>query len=109
MKTTAEMIAERILMGLLLVGIAVGCWLVLQPFLSAIFWAAILVFTTWPVFKLVRARVYDRDGWAAAVMVLLTAILIVLPLALAAPAGADDANHLRGAIEDLLAAGLPDA
>ncbi len=74
-------------MGLLLAGIAVGCWLVLEPFLSAIFWGAILVFTTWPVFRWIALRLRLRDRWAAGVMVLLTAVLIVLPLALAAPAG----------------------
>ncbi len=50
------MIAERLLMGLLLAGIAVGCGFVLQPFLSAILWGGILVFTTWPVFEWVRNR-----------------------------------------------------
>jgi predicted PurR-regulated permease PerM len=109
MKYSAEILAERILMGILLAGIAVGCWLVLQPFLSAIFWAAILVFTTWPVFNWLRHRIGGRESLAAGIMILLTAILIVLPLALAAPAGADDVNLLRKAIEDLLAAGLPDA
>ena len=42
------MIAERVLMALLVGGIAVGC-VVLYPFFSALLWAAILVFTTWPV------------------------------------------------------------
>jgi predicted PurR-regulated permease PerM len=109
MKTTAEMLAERILMGLLLVGIAVGCWLVLAPFLPAIFWGAILVFTTWPVFKRLRLWLHHRGNWAAGIMVLLTAVLIVLPLALAVPAGADDVDRLRAAVEGLLAAGLPNA
>lgn len=101
------MVAERVLMGLLLLGIAVGCWFVLTPFLSAILWAGILVFSTWPVFEWVRLRLRLGRGWAAGVMVLLTSVLIVLPLALAAPAGAEDANQLRAAIEALLGGGLP--
>ena len=40
-------------------------------------------------------------------MVALTAVVLVLPLALAAPGGANDVNHLRGVIEDALRAGLP--
>jgi len=107
MKTTADVIAERILMGLVLVGIAVGCAYVLEPFLSAIGWGGILVFTTWPVFNWVRVRFRLRDRWAAGVMVLLTAVLIVLPLGLAAPAGADDVARLRDAVQDALGAGLP--
>ena len=35
------MIAERVLMALLLGGVAVGCVLVLYPFFSALLWAAL--------------------------------------------------------------------
>ena len=109
MRGFSDVITERILMGLLLTGLAIGCYLVLAPFLSAIFWGAILVFTTWPVFRWLTQHLRLRDSWAAAVMVLLTALLIVLPLALVAPAGADDVKLLRGAVEDAIARGLPDA
>jgi len=98
---------ERLLMGLLLVGIAVGCVLVLHPFLSAILWAAILVYTTWPVFTSVRVHLRATRGWAAGIMVLLVAVLFVLPLGLAAPAGADDVNQIRVSIEGALNGGLP--
>ena len=101
--------AERLLMGLLLAGIAVGCVLVLHPFLSAILWAAILAYSTWPVFTWIRVRLRLRRGWAAGVMVLLTKVLIVLPLGLAAPAGAQDVAQLRTSIEAALNAGLPGA
>ncbi len=109
MKHSADLLAERILMGLLLVGIAVGCGLVLAPFLSAILWAGILVFSTWPVFAWLRLRLRLGNGWAAGVMVLLTAVLIVLPLGLAAPAGADDVSLLRRSVEGAFEAGLPGA
>jgi predicted PurR-regulated permease PerM len=101
------MTAERMLMALLLGGIAIGCVLVLYPFFSALLWAAILVFTTWPVFEWLRVHGRLRRGPSAGVMVALTAIVVVLPLALAAPGGANDVNHLRGVIEDALRAGLP--
>ncbi|MDT7951165.1 MAG: AI-2E family transporter [Acetobacteraceae bacterium] len=100
---------ERILMGLLVAGLAIGCWLVLAPFLSAVLWAAILVYTTWPVFRWIVRRLHFRDSWAAGVMVTLTAVLIVLPLALVAPAGADDAQMLRRVVEGEVARGLPNA
>lgn len=101
------MIAERILMGLLLGGVAIGCVLVLYPFISALLWAAILVFTTWPVFEWLRTRLHLRSGPAAGSMVALTAIVVVLPIALAAPSRADDIGRLRRAIEDGLRSGLP--
>ncbi len=109
MARTKDFIVERLLMVLVLAGVAVGCALVLHPFLSAILWAAILVFTTWPVFTWMRLNLRLSRGWAAGLMVLLTAVLIVLPIGLAAPAGADDVNLLRHSIEEALSAGLPGA
>ena len=103
------MIAERILMGLLLGGVAIGCVLVLYPFFSALLWAGILVYTTWPVFNWLRLHLHLRHIWAAMLMVTLTAVVLVLPIAVAAPGSADDVSHLRHVIMDGLRAGLPDS
>ena len=103
------MIAERLLMGLLLAGIAIGCGFVLQPFFSAILWGGILVFTTWPVYQWIRARAHIGRTGAALVMVLLTMLLLVLPLAAAAPAGSDDVARIRASAERLLDSGMPSA
>ena len=103
------MTAERLLMALLLGGIAVGCTVVLYPFLSALLWAGILVFTTWPVCEWLRLRLHLRHAGAAAVMLLLTALVVAVPLVLAAPSGANDIDQLRAAVEAALQAGLPGA
>ncbi len=101
------MIAERMLMAVLLTGVAIGCAVVLQPFFSALLWAGILVFTTWPVFEWLRVHLRVRRGGSAVIMVLLTAVLIVLPIALVAPSGAQDVQNLRASLESLLNGGLP--
>jgi predicted PurR-regulated permease PerM len=103
------MTTERLLLGLLLGGVGIGCVLVLYPFFSSLLWAAILVFTTWPACDWLHTSLRLRRGAAAGVMVPLTAVVLVRPLALAAPGGANDVNHLRGTIEDALRAGLPGA
>ena len=96
-------------MGLLLGGIAIGCAAVLQPFVSAILWAAILTFTTWPLYQWLRTNLpLGRVGTSLA-MVTIVAVAVALPLGLAVPGGADDATKLRLLIQDTLAAGLPDA
>jgi predicted PurR-regulated permease PerM len=100
-------IAERVLMWLLIGGVAMGCVLVLYPFFSALLWAGILVFTTWPLHEWIRSRLRLRRSIAALGMVVLTAIVLVLPIALAAPSGSDDVAHLRHVIEDALRGGLP--
>ncbi len=103
------MTAERLLMALLLSGVAVGCILVLHPFLSAILWAAILVFSTWPLFVWLQSRLRLGRAATGGVMVLLVAVLVVLPLAAAVPGGADDVDHLRSLVQNALQDGLPAA
>jgi predicted PurR-regulated permease PerM len=101
--------AERALMALLLGGIGVGCVLVLYPFFSAILWAGILTFTTWPMHEWLRLRLRLGRLAAALLMVVTVAVVVVLPLALSVPSGADDAGKLRELIHDALQAGLPGA
>jgi predicted PurR-regulated permease PerM len=103
------MTAERVLMALLLGGVAVGCTVVLYPFFSAILWAAILTFTTWPVFLWLRTQLRLPRVVAAGVMVFVTAVVVVLPMGLAVPGGAQDAAQLQKTLQDMLIAGLPGA
>jgi predicted PurR-regulated permease PerM len=95
------------LLALLLLG--VGCFLVLRPFISALLWAAILAFTTWPAFTLLRDRLRLSPGWAALVMVLAEFLLIGLPLAFAAPTSREDIEGLRSGLETLITEGIPNA
>ena len=97
------MIAERVLMAMLIGGIALGCGLVIYPFLSAVLWAAILAYSTWPLFAWLRDTLRLPRGVVALLMVILSALVIVLPLALAVPGGAADVKALRSSIEAWLA------
>ncbi len=103
------MTTERVLLTLALGAIALGCGLVLYPFASAILWAGILVYSTWPVCERLRLRLHLRPAAAAGCMVTLTAVVLVLPLALAAPGGASDVAQLRQVVQAALRAGLPEA
>lgn len=102
-------IAERVLMGLLLGGVGIGCAVVLWPFLTALLWAAILVYTTWPVHEWLRRRLRFGRIPAASAMLTLTFLVIVVPVVLAVPSGAGDAERLRHALLNWMAQGLPPA
>lgn len=71
--------AERLISGLLILGVAYGCVVVTAPFLSAILWAAILTFVTWPI--LLRLRRHMGPAAAAVCMTVLSTICIMVPIA----------------------------
>ena len=95
------------MLWILIGGVALGCGVVLYPFLSALLWAGILVFTTWPVHEWLRTHLRLGRVVTALLMIAITAVLLVLPIGLAAPRGHDDVLALRHAIEDGLRGGLP--
>ncbi|MBD3893752.1 AI-2E family transporter [Hydrogenophaga sp.] len=64
-------VIAALLAGLLLVG-----FVVMQPFLVALAWAAILSFVTWPLLLRVQARLGGHRAWAAFVMTLLLTLLL---------------------------------
>ena len=99
---------ERILMMLLLGGVAVGCTLVLLPFFSAILWASILAYTTWPMYVWCRKKLHLGASATAALMVVVMAVVVVLPLALAVPSSSADIDTLKRDVDHILAAGLPE-
>ena len=96
------MLPERILMTLLLGGVAIGCVFVLYPFFSAILWAAILTYTTWPMFEWCRQKLGLSNFGAAAVMVLVVAVVVVLPMGLAVPTSASDVDQISKTVNEAL-------
>jgi predicted PurR-regulated permease PerM len=88
-------------------GLGFGCLLVLRPFLSALAWAVILAYTTWPIFAALRDRLKVPAGVAAMIMVIAEFLVIGLPLVFAAPTGSQDVQGLRNLGERLVTEGIP--
>jgi predicted PurR-regulated permease PerM len=98
---------EQIVVVALLVILAVGCLTVLRPFLSALLWALILSFSTWPLYAWLVRRLNGRRSLAALLMTLLVAAIFVLPLAAAGTHLADSVAKVGGMIAVLLQQGPP--
>jgi predicted PurR-regulated permease PerM len=62
--------------------LAVACLLILRPFISAALWAAILCFTTWPLFIRLRAELGGRRVLASSLAILLLSAIIIAPVAI---------------------------
>jgi predicted PurR-regulated permease PerM len=87
--------------------IAAGSFVVLRPFLSAIVWAAVLAFSTWPLFERLKARVGGQEALAATIMILAVACILVLPIAILAWSMADEVVRLSGIMRGWFEHGLP--
>ena len=64
--------------------LALGCFLVLRPFIGAILFAGVLVLSTWPAFAWLRDRWEGRTSLAALALVLVMVVALSAPVALAA-------------------------
>ena len=77
---TANPWARRIVLGLFLAALGLGVATVMAPFLIPIAWASILAYATWPLYVRLETLVRGRQTLAAAIMTVLVALAVVLPL-----------------------------
>ncbi len=98
---------EQVVQVSAIVLLLVGCLVVLRPFLGALLAAAIVCFSTWPIYRFIENRVGGRRWLAALVMTLLNLFLLVVPLVLIALSFRDDVPQLIDNLREALAHGLP--
>jgi len=91
----------------LLALLALGCLIVLRPFLSALLWAVILTFSTWPLYQRLLRGLGGRVTLAASLMTLLVAAVLVVPLAALGLTLADHVASVFEVVRLLLHEGLP--
>ncbi len=90
-----------VVIGLLLF----GCVLVLLPFSSAILWAIILCFSTWPVFSRFKRALGGRSSLAALTMTLLLASIVVAPFVIVGSSLADNVTAVTEALRHFFGSG----
>lgn len=98
---------EQLIAISLLVLLIIGSYLVLQPFVSALLWAALLCYATWPLFSRLNTRLKNRRNTSAALLCIALSTLVIVPLTLVAFSLAENVNKLNGMLQILLAQGLP--
>ena len=98
---------EHLVSAVILLVLIAGCFFVLRPFLSALLWAVILSFSTWPIYQWWLQLFKGRRTPAASVMTVLLTTAFVIPLLLIGLSFADDATNLIAGIRNALEKGLP--
>jgi predicted PurR-regulated permease PerM len=105
--TTVQTRLEQNLGWFILIVLAVGCSLVMWPFLSSMLWAAILCFSMWPLYRRLLAALGNRRTLAALVMSLGLSLVILVPFAVIGLTLADQFTELSGAAKKWVEAGPP--
>jgi len=100
-----ERIAEIASLGL----VVIGCFVVLRPFIASLLWAAILCFSTWPLYAWLERQLNGRKAIAAAIMTFLTTLVLVVPFLVAGATLAENLTRLTETIQRIKEGGLPSA
>lgn len=87
--------------------IAIGCFVILQPFLAALLWATILSISTWPAFRWLERLLGGRTTLAAALMTILLGLALLVPIALLGTSLADNFARFAGQMLSVFETGPP--
>lgn len=99
---------DRLLVQILMLGLLAACLWVLAPFWSALFWAAVLAFASWPLMRGLTRLLRGRNSAAAGVLTLGWMLLVAVPLVWLGFNLADQIRVVMALLRDLQLEGLPD-
>jgi len=97
-----EQVVTLAALGLLLI----GCFVVLRPFITALLWAAIVCYCTWPLYTRI-GHLLRRPRLAAVLMTVLVCLVMVVPFAIVGMSLASNLAPIVKAITEVIREGLP--
>ncbi len=100
---------DRLLVQILLLGLLGASLWVLAPFWSALFWAAVLSFASWPVMRILTRMLGGRQALAAGLLTLVWTGVVAVPLVMLGFNLADHIKDVTGLLRDFQVEGLPPA
>ncbi|MCW3147933.1 AI-2E family transporter [Stutzerimonas stutzeri] len=98
---------DRLLVQILLLALLGACLWVLAPFVSALFWAAVLAFASWPLMRLLTRWLKGNATLAAGVLTFCWMVLVAVPLVWLGFNIADQIREANALLHNLQVDGLP--
>jgi predicted PurR-regulated permease PerM len=98
---------EQNLGWIILLLLLIGCLLVLRPFTSALLWAVVLCFSSWPLYQRLLKLLRGRRTLAALLMALGMILIMLLPFFIMGMTLADNVKELTSAGQKWIEAGPP--
>ena len=93
----------RVLFGFF---IAIGCFLVVWPFATAISVAAVIAIVSWPLFKIIRKWCGNRNLLSSFILVFLLTVLIVIPITGLSVVSAQQIPNLISMVREWISSGF---
>lgn len=100
---------DRLLAQILLLALLGACLWVLAPFMTALFWAAVLAFASWPVMRMLTRALNGNVSLAAGLLTSAWVLIVAGPLVWLGFNIADNIRASTELIKDLRVTGLPEA
>jgi predicted PurR-regulated permease PerM len=104
---TTHRFVEAVLALAAVVLVALGCFIVLRPFLSGLMWAVVLAYASWPLYSRLENRLGRRRTLSATLMTFAVATVLVLPFVAVALSLGDNVTTSITALKEWSARGLP--
>lgn len=98
---------ERVLGWTIVLLLLGGCLLVLRPFVSALLWAVVLSFATWPVYQRLLRLLGHRRGLAAFVMAAAMILIVLVPVIIVGATLAENIQSFTAAARKWIENGPP--
>jgi predicted PurR-regulated permease PerM len=89
--------------------VVVGCFVILRPFISALLWAGIVCYSSWPLYTWLTRVLRGRRQLAAGIMVAISALVLVMPFAVVGARLAGNRAQFMPIVAEILQTGLPPA
>ncbi len=99
-------IRRTVAFGFLVMIFGFTLW-VLSPFFTALAWAGIFAYVTWPVYRRLNRRLHHRSSLAALLMTAGVALTLLVPLAWALVTVAGDLASASTTVRSIIAHGMP--
>ena len=99
---------DRLLVQILLLALLGACLWVMAPFASALFWAAVLAFASWPVMRWLTRWLNGNSTLAATLLTFGWMVLVAVPLIWLGLNIADQIREVNVLLHNLQVEGLPD-
>jgi len=78
---------------------------ILTPFLVALGWAGVIAIATFPLYERLLRKLGNREGWAAGIMVLGVALIVIVPATILAFLLAQESARLYGSLSQAAGGG----